>query len=129
VRLRSTETAVLRYTGLRAWDANGRVLSSKLQVGQPEIRLLVDDGGARYPVVVDPLWTQQAELTPPNGAGADAFGESVAVSGNTAVVGTLRAGTAYVFVLNGNTWSLQADVPAGRLSAFSALLPRSAGTR
>ena len=71
VRLRSAETPVLRYTGLRAWDARGRVLNSKLQVGQREIRLVVDDHDAQYPVVVDPLWTQQAELTASDGASSE----------------------------------------------------------
>ena len=47
----------------------------------------VDDRGARYPVRVDPF-VQQAELTAARTAAAeDDFGYSVAVSGNTAVVG------------------------------------------
>ena len=32
-------------------------------------------------------WTQQANLTPSHGADFDQFGDSVAVSGDTAVVG------------------------------------------
>jgi len=48
----------------------------------------VEDGGARYPVVVDP-WIQQAELTPSDGGDYDHFGWSVAISGSTIVVGAV----------------------------------------
>ena len=77
-------TAVCR---VRAWDARGRALASRLQVGEREVRLVVEDHGAEYPLVVDPVWTQQAELTASDGAASDDFGHSVAVSGNTAVIG------------------------------------------
>ncbi|MGB8013396.1 MAG: choice-of-anchor D domain-containing protein [Terriglobales bacterium] len=63
-------------------------------------------------------WSQQAELTASDGAADDNFGSSVAVSGNTVVVGapshtvgsnTLQ-GAAYVFVQSGETWSQQAEL-------------------
>ena len=52
-----------------------------------------------------PTWTQTAGLTPTYGAAGDAFGDAVAISGNTVVVGTPQAtvganseqGAAYVF--------------------------------
>ena len=47
------------------------------------MQLRVDDAGAAYPLAVDP-WLQQAKLTASDAA---AFGFSVAVSGDTAVVG------------------------------------------
>ena len=105
--------AALRYSGLTARDATGRELPSWLELrGQRLLLLRVDDRGARYPLVVDP-WMQQAELTASDGAFADEFGLSVAVSGNTAVVGapgdgpTLNEGAAYVFVRKGGTWTQQ----------------------
>jgi uncharacterized repeat protein (TIGR03803 family) len=61
-------------------------------------------------------WTQQAELTASDGAGGDAFGISVAISGSTAVVGAegknFLAGVAYVFVSSGTTWTQQAELTA-----------------
>ena len=52
----------------------------------------------------DGVWTQQAKLTAPNAAVGDEFGTSVAVSGDTAVVGAIRSdigsrdsGSAYIY--------------------------------
>ena len=66
-------------------------------------------------------WSQQAELTASDGAAEDQFGSSVAVSGNTIVVGATQhpfslagngLGAAYVFVESGGTWSQQAELKA-----------------
>lgn len=64
------------------------------------------------------LWAQQAELTPSDSA--IEFGSSVAISGNTAVVGApgstvggnSRQGAAYIFVNNGGVWTQQAELTA-----------------
>jgi hypothetical protein len=105
--------AVLRYTGLRAYDADGKELSASLELRGQELRLRVADAGARYPVVIDPI-TQQATLTATNSQSNDQLGFSVALNilGTVAVVGAPNAtgtnasvsntGVAYVFVaLNG----------------------------
>ena len=59
-------------------------------------------------------WTQQQKLTAADGTAFDYFGFSVALSGNTAVIGTLQdvganfqQGSAYVFVRSGTTWAQQ----------------------
>jgi MYXO-CTERM domain-containing protein len=61
-------------------------------------------------------WTKQQELTASDGTGTDNFGYSVALSGDTAVVGAKgRAsgqGAAYVFVRSGSTWSQQQELTA-----------------
>jgi FG-GAP repeat len=61
-------------------------------------------------------WSEQAELTASDGAGGDSFGNSVAISGSTAVVGAwgknLGTGAAYVFIGSGTTWSQQAKLTA-----------------
>ena len=61
-------------------------------------------------------WTQQATLNPADGAAGDLFGFSVAISGDTAVVGAayvnLYRGSAYVFVRNGAMWSQQQQLTA-----------------
>jgi hypothetical protein len=56
-------------------------------------------------------WTQQAWFRDPNAMEFDLFGVSVAVWGDTAVIGDLlqsRRGAAYVFVRSGTNWSQQA---------------------
>jgi hypothetical protein len=60
-------------------------------------------------------WTQQAELTAPDGATDDYFGSSVGVSGSTAVVdaygtGTPNLGAAYIYVRGATGWSEQAEL-------------------
>jgi hypothetical protein len=64
-------------------------------------------------------WSQQAKLTATDGAAGDEFGYSVALSGDTAVVGAARdddkgndSGSAYVFTRSGTSWSLQAKLTA-----------------
>ena len=66
-------------------------------------------------------WTQQAKLVHPTPAAFDYFGTSVAVSGDTVLVGSPRtdssglgdSGAAYVFVRTGTTWTKQAELLAG----------------
>src|SRR5439155_1017417 len=80
------------------------------------------DAGSAYVFVRSGTnWTQQAKLTASNGAAGDLFGYSVALSGDTALVGTLddttpagmNAGSAYVLVRSGINWSQQAKLTAG----------------
>ncbi len=59
-------------------------------------------------------WSLQQKLTPTDAAAYDHFGWSVSISDDTALVGASgdndngkRSGSAYVFVRNGSTWSLQ----------------------
>ena len=66
------------------------------------------------------VWTQQARLDASDGATNDFLGQSVAVSGHTAVAGAWGAdiggntdqGAAYVFSRSGTTWSQQAKLTA-----------------
>ena len=72
---------------------------------QEEVWLEVDDRGAVWPVTIDPTFTQQAKLQAADAAAGDAFGASVAISGETVVVGARSA--SYVFVRSGATWRQQ----------------------
>jgi len=61
-------------------------------------------------------WTQQAKLTASDGASNDYFGGSVALNGDTAIVGAVSKGykgQAYAFVRSGTTWSEQAIIAPG----------------
>lgn len=113
--------AVLRYGDLYAYDAAGRALPSQMSVSDGQVWLEVDDASAVYPVTIDPNFTEQQKLTAaPNGRTRDHFGYSIAISGDTVVVGVPYAviprgrhdgGAAYVFVRNGAAWSLQQILP------------------
>jgi hypothetical protein len=59
----------------------------------------------------DDFWRQEARLTASDISSGSQFGVSVAVSGQTVVVGSL-AGSAYVFHLDGAAWSEEARLTA-----------------
>lgn len=67
-------------------------------------------------------WSQQAKLTPPDGAAFDSFARSVALNGDTAVIGSTghdvtseSNGAAYLFTRNGSSWSLTSKLLADGL--------------
>lgn len=128
--------AAVTYTGLKVWDADGRSLPSNFEASTSSdlLTLRVDERGARYPLTVDPI-AQQAYLKASNAGAGDVFGWSVAVSGDTAVVGALLqdgggsgvnppsdkngpdTGSAYVFVRSGGVWTQQAYLKASNPGA------------
>jgi hypothetical protein len=68
VLLRQAESgAVVRYDKLAAWDAEGRVLETRMSLQGGELRLEVDDECAVYPVTIDPVFTHQTKLIPSDG--------------------------------------------------------------
>ncbi len=103
----------LRYAGLWASDARGRMLPARLRVAGARLLVSVDDRRARYPLTIDPFF-EAAKLTAGDGARGDGLGWSVAVSGDTIVAGAPfddiatnnDRGSAYVFVRpTGGTWA------------------------
>jgi len=136
---------VLNYSGLKVWDADGKVLASRFELpdsqrstlnSQPCLRLLIEEHDARYPLTIDPI-AQQAYLKAHEVNAFDEFGSSVAVSDDTVVVGAIledssttgvnstpndtngvnfNAGAAYVFVRSGTTWTQQAYLKAHQVS-------------
>ncbi len=130
---------VLDYDKLRVWDAAGQELPARIeQAAAGGLRFRVEDAGARYPLTIDPTFTQQAYLKASNTGANDQFGTSVAVNGNTIVVGAPgeassttgvnstpdesanNAGAAYVFVRIGSTWTEQAYLKASGTGADDA---------
>jgi hypothetical protein len=86
-----------------------------------------DDGGSASGSVYvydgnGATWSEQAKLTASDASGDDFFGSSVAVHGDTLVVGAhgddlvngskYDEGSAYVFVRSGASWSQQAKITA-----------------
>ncbi|MHC4657691.1 MAG: FG-GAP repeat protein [Planctomycetota bacterium] len=75
-----------------------------------------DTGGVAYVFTRSgSTWTEQQKLTASDAASGDNFGHTVAIDGNTIVIGAYTddydsntdAGSAYVFDYNGLTWSQQ----------------------
>ncbi len=105
-----------------------REASSSVGINGNQADNSVGSSGAAYVFVrSNGIWTQQAYLKASNTGTLDLFGWSVAVSGNTVVVGAasedsdatgvngnhasnsaLESGAAYVFIRSGNQWSQQA---------------------
>jgi hypothetical protein len=124
----------LNYSGLKAWDATGKTVSTHFEATAEGFAVRYDDTGAQYPITIDPL-AQNAYLKASNTGADDWFGVSVAVSGDTVVVGALfedssstgvnstpnelasESGAAYVFVRSGSTWSQQAYLKASNTGA------------
>ena len=106
---------VLTYAGLKVWDADGKVLSARFASLDPRdstrLTLAVDERGARYLLTIDPI-AQQAYLKASNTGADDFFGYSVAVAGDTVVVGAFFEDSAATGV-DGN----QADNTAGNAGA------------
>lgn len=130
---------VLTYGGLKAWDATGRDLAVSFSTvaGQPNhFSLEVEVAGAEWPVTIDPL-AQRVILKGTNTEKFDQFGRSVAIAGETVVVGAPAedsaatgvngnatdnsadySGAAYVFVRdNLGQWSQQAYLKASNTGA------------
>ncbi len=84
-----------------------------------------DAGSAYVFVLANGAWTEQAKLTASDAAASDAFGFSVSISGDTAIVGAYlddhtggsNAGSAYVFVRSGGVWTEQAKLTASDSAA------------
>ena len=131
--------AVVNYNGLTVFDASGARVPAWFEPGclhaREGLKIIVDDSDATYPITIDPL-AQQTYLKASNTGGGDNFGNSIAVSGDTVVIGAwqedsnatgvngnqandsaVNSGAAYVFVRSGNTWTQQAYLKASNAEA------------
>jgi len=106
------QSARLRGTGADGPDWFGdsvAVWGHTIVVGAPAISVLSSGVGHVYVFTETATgWHQSAELHSPGAVVADWFGDSVAVSGRTIVVGApnraSKAGEAYVFTKSGHGW-------------------------
>ncbi len=108
------------YEKLKAFDAKGKALHSRLALKENSLQILVNAKDAQWPVTVDPIFSTEQKVV---GVKSDAtytwFGHSVALSGDTALIGTPQdddngtdSGSAYIFTRSGNTWSLETKLTA-----------------
>ena len=119
VDLRGPGGQTVQYGKLVVRDKPGRNIPARLTVANAQVVIEVEDTHAEYPLTIDPLFTLQRRLTASDPKTQDFFGYSVAVDGNTALVGApyddvdhQDQGSAYVFVRNGTTWTEQAHLKA-----------------
>jgi hypothetical protein len=107
--------------GVGAQHGNAIAISGDtMVVGARFDSTTASQAGAAFVYVLNGgTWTQQAMLLANDGAVADKFGYSVAISGDTIVVGSYNddaplsnGGSAYVFVRSGTTWTFQQKLAA-----------------
>jgi len=107
---------VLHYGGLYVYDMEKNSLPAHFALANGQIVIEVDDSQAHYPITIDPLfYTEQPKLAASDGEEGDWFGSSVALNGNTALVGAPwddGKGSVYVFVRDGSDWLLEAKLTA-----------------
>jgi hypothetical protein len=94
-------------------------------IGAPQDRTLLGVGSAYVFTRIGSGWQLQAKLTAADAGASSGFGNSVALEGDTAVVGayfgasaTANSGAAYVFTRSGDAWSQQAKLTADDASGF-----------
>ena len=107
-------------TKLTAGDAaSGDLFGFSVAIGEETLVIGADndgdggaDSGSAYVFVHSESWNEQQKLTASDAATGDLFGNSVAVSGDTIVIGAdgddvagSNSGSAYVFVRSGSTWT------------------------
>ena len=102
----------LTYSGAHGFGSSISVSGDTVIIGAPGEHS--KDGAAYVFVLVGASWTLQQKLQASNGTSGAQFGISVAVSGDTAMVGAnldsinaYRAGSVHVFVRSEGTWTLQ----------------------
>jgi hypothetical protein len=120
---------VLRYSGLKAWDAAGRTLPAHLtlQEGGHALALEVDDAQATYPITIDPLAsTPSTTLSEPDGFN---FGEHIASAGDVngdgyadVIIGALNSSTSKgsVYLYLGSSTGLNSTAAATLTDSLAA---------
>ena len=129
-------TCAIRYGALRAWDANGNTLDSKLVVTGTQLAIVVDDNKAVYPVTIDPLMTSPAWSLEGEALGAN-FGQIVATAGDVngdgysdviVLVAWLGGQPGWVYVYHGSAsglattpaWTIHSDLGTASIQSVAA---------
>jgi hypothetical protein len=108
----------LSYRKLTAVDAAGKQLAARMETsaGGSELALVVDDRGASYPIVIDPIVATREQILDAQvqRQGGAQFGDAIAIDGDRVIVGawlednfgSVDVGAEYYFVRSGTVWSL-----------------------
>lgn len=106
----------LNYGKVAVTDARGRVVPAALRRKGDHILILINDANAVYPLTVDPfVWLKKQVVS---ASGAKDFGDSVFLSGNTALIGAPLTvvngaplvGAIYVFTKTNGTWTQTQEI-------------------
>lgn len=115
------------FGGAVAVDGDTAVVGAPVQ----EVAGETNQGAAYVYVRNGMTWTEQAKLLGSDSDALDHFGSSVAIAGDTIVVGGNIGNVAYVFVRNGTNWTEQAKLTAagiGSVDNFGASVAISGET-
>lgn len=118
----TSQAKILASDGAKG-DAFGQSVAlsgNTIIIGSPRDDVNGEDRGSVYAFIRDgAIWREHAKLTADDGADGDLFGISVAISGETILVGAdlhdevaPNAGAVYVYTRTGNRWSQQAKLTA-----------------
>ena len=108
------------YDRLKVWDATGRVLEARMGIDGQRLTLSVADAGVVYPLTIDPTVTVQGAYLKADNTGADDYFYSVAISGDTVVVGAYGEDS-NANTVNGDGFNNEAEY-AGAAYVFDILL-------
>ena len=136
------QTQIFTAPDAKPGDAFGQSIAlteSHLIIGAPRNDALDVDSGAAYIYKRDKnTWRYQTKITASDGAAGDLFGISVAIDGNTILVGAdlhdktaENAGAVYVYVLDDNQWKQEAKLMAsdgGKTDIFGVRVALSENT-
>lgn len=118
-----SETQIIAPTDGATSDWFGRSVSLEgdtLAIGAPQDDDFGAESGSAYIFTFNgSTWLQQAKLTASDGSSGDNFGQSVALSGDSVIIGApfdddagSSSGSAYVFTRSGVLWTEQAKLTA-----------------
>ncbi|MFD2255707.1 FG-GAP repeat protein [Luteolibacter algae] len=131
-----------RFGAAAAISGDTIVIGSPFRAHPDDPSFFADPAGAAYVFKLESgSWVEQQRLSGSNTGSSDNFGYSVAIEGDTIVIGArweqgaedrmLDSGAAYVFSRNGNIWAEEAYLKAsnaGELDEFGTAVAISAGT-
>ncbi len=111
----------LTYNKLLVEDANNNQLPAHLTLNEGNLQIHVALAGATFPIIIDPLIVNEQKVTArvSDSQAGDWFGASVAIDGDTALVGSrhdqcgfLDCGSGYIFTRANTAWTLVAKLTA-----------------
>ncbi|MFO0555424.1 MAG: MYXO-CTERM sorting domain-containing protein [Polyangiaceae bacterium] len=95
-----------RYAGLAVIDADAREVPAHLEAEDHVIRIVVDDAGARYPLLIDPVVSiEEQVLGVPNSGSYSMSGAIVAMDGTGSRIAVGRDNAVEILVRSGDTWA------------------------